>query len=135
MSSMIESMFGLSILSVLVWLPIIGGIVLLGLGRRDGQSGGMRLDRIVALAISVLTFVLSLPLWTNFDSSTASMQFVERVPWIRTFNVEYYLGIDGFSMPLILLTTFLTPIVVLAGWEVIEKRTSQYFAAFLILEG
>ena len=63
------------------------------------------------------------------------MQFVERVPWIRAFNVEYYLGVDGFSMPLILLTTFLTPIVVLAGWEVIEKRTAQYFAAFLILEG
>ena len=63
------------------------------------------------------------------------MQFVERVPWIRAFNVEYYLGVDGFSMPLILLTTFLTPIVVLAGWEVIQKRTAQYFAAFLILEG
>ena len=136
---MIESALGLGTLSILVWLPILGGLLLLALGRsedRPGQNGaGVRLDRWVALAISVLTFVLSVPLWTRFDSSTASMQFVERLPWIRSFNVEYYLGVDGFSMPLILLTTFLTPIVVLAGWQVIEKRTAQYFAAFLILEG
>jgi len=138
-SGMIESALGIGTLSILVWLPILGGLLLLALGRsedRPGQNGaGVRLDRWVALAISVLTFVLSVPLWTRFDSSTASMQFVERLPWIRSFNVEYYLGIDGFSMPLILLTTFLTPIVVLAGWQVIEKRTAQYFAAFLILEG
>lgn len=132
---MIESMFGVGTLSVLVWLPILGGILLLAMGRKEGAAHGRRLDRVVALGISVLTFVLSLPLWTAFDPTTASMQFVERLPWIRAFNVEYYLGVDGFSMPLILLTTFLTPIVVLAGWEVIEKRTSQYFAAFLILEG
>jgi len=131
-SWMIESALGLGTLSILVWLPILGGLLLLALGQ---NGAGVRLDRWVALAISVLTFVLSVPLWTRFDSSTASMQFVERLPWIRSFNVEYYLGIDGFSMPLILLTTFLTPIVVLAGWQVIEKRTAQYFAAFLILEG
>jgi NADH-quinone oxidoreductase subunit M len=133
--SLLQSMFGVGTLSVLVWLPILGGILLLGLGRREGAPGGLRLDRILALGISVLTFLLSIPLWTRFSLSTASMQFVERAPWIRTFNVEYYLGVDGFSMPLILLTTFLTPIVVLAGWEVVEKRTAQYFAAFLILEG
>jgi NADH-quinone oxidoreductase subunit M len=133
--SMIESVFGIGTLSVLVWLPIIGGILLLALGRKEGAAPGLRLDRLVALGVSVLTFLLSLPLWTAFDPTTASMQFVERVPWIRAFNVEYYLGVDGFSMPLILLTTFLTPVVVLAGWEVIEKRSAQYFAAFLILEG
>jgi NADH-quinone oxidoreductase subunit M len=132
---MIESMFGIGTLSVLVWLPILGGVLLLAIGRKEGAAKRLRLDRLVALGVSVLTFVLSLPLWTAFDPTTASMQFVERVPWIRAFNVDYYLGVDGFSMPLILLTTFLTPIVVLAGWEVIEKRTSQYFAAFLILEG
>jgi NADH-quinone oxidoreductase subunit M len=132
---MIENIFGLGTLSILVWLPILGGLLLLALGRPNAEGSGGRLDRWVALGIAVLTFVLSLPLWTHFDSSTASMQFVERLPWIRSFNVEYYLGVDGFSMPLILLTTFLTPIVVLAGWEVIEKRTAQYFAAFLILEG
>jgi NADH-quinone oxidoreductase subunit M len=133
--SMIESVFGIGTLSVLVWLPIVGGLLLLALGRKEGAAPGLRLDRLLALGISVLTFVLSLPLWTGFDPTTASMQFVERVPWIRSFNVEYYLGVDGFSMPLILLTTFLTPVVVLAGWEVIEKRSAQYFAAFLILEG
>ncbi len=138
-SSMIESALGLGTLSILVWLPILGGLLLLALGQSEVRPGekpsGLRLDRWLALTISVLTFALSLPLWTQFDSSTASMQFVERLPWIRSFNVEYYLGVDGFSMPLILLTTFLTPIVVLAGWQVIEKRTAQYFAAFLILEG
>ncbi|MBL8200573.1 MAG: NADH-quinone oxidoreductase subunit M [Chromatiales bacterium] len=128
-------MFGIGTLSVLIWLPILGGLLLLAMGRKEGAATGLRLDRLLALAISVLTFVLSLPLWTGFDPATASMQFVERVPWIRSFNVEYYLGVDGFSMPLILLTTFLTPIVVLAGWEVIEKRSAQYFASFLILEG
>lgn len=137
-SSMIEGALGIGTLSILVWLPILGGLLLL-LGRaetRPGEKGAnLRLDRWLALAVSVLTFVLSVPLWTQFDASTPSMQFVERLPWIRTFNVEYYLGVDGFSMPLILLTTFLTPIVVLAGWQVIEKRTAQYFAAFLILEG
>ncbi len=132
---MIESMFGIGTLSVLVWLPILGGLLLLALGRKEGAATGLRLDRLAALAIAVLTFVLSLPLWRDFDPTTASMQFVERIPWIRSFNVEYYLGVDGFSMPLILLTTFLTPVVVLAGWEVIEKRSAQYFAAFLILEG
>ncbi len=132
---MIESMTGLGTLSVLVWLPILGGLLLLALGRSVSAGSGLRVDRILALAISGLTFLLSLPLWTDFDSSTASMQFVERLPWIRTFNVEYFLGVDGFSMPLIILTTFLTPIVVLAGWEVIEMRSAQYFAAFLILEG
>ncbi|MEQ1800399.1 MAG: NADH-quinone oxidoreductase subunit M [Gammaproteobacteria bacterium] len=128
-------MFGLGTLSVLIFLPILGGLLLLALGRKEGSAPGWRVDRLLALGISVLTFVLSLPLWTQFDSATASMQFVERAPWIRSFNVEYFLGVDGFSMPLILLTTFLTPVVVLAGWEVIEKRTAQYFAAFLILEG
>ena len=130
-----EKLSAVGTLSVLVWLPILGGILLLALGRGEGADTGFRFERVIALAVSVLTFVLSIPLWTTFNSSTASMQFVERVPWIRAFNVDYYLGVDGFSMPLILLTTFLTPVVVLAGWEVIRKRTAQYFAAFLILEG
>lgn len=88
-----------------------------------------------ALIIAILTFIVSLPLWFAFDSSTSSMQFVERVPWIPSFNVEYYMGIDGISMPLIILTTFITPLVVIAGWEVIKYRPSQYMAAFLIMEG
>ncbi|CAG0910280.1 unnamed protein product, partial [Cyprideis torosa] len=83
----------------------------------------------------MLVFLLSLPLYTGFDASTAAMQFVERTPWIDAFSVYYHLGIDGLSMPLILLTTFTTVLVVLAGWEVIKDRVSIYMACFLILEG
>lgn len=130
----------MGILSILIWLPIVGGLLVLAVGRMSAgkpgsDSAGFRADRLLALAISILCFVLSLPLWTDFNAATADMQFVERMPWIRAFNVEYYLGVDGFSMPLILLTTFLTPIVVLAGWDVVRSRTAEYFAAFLILEG
>jgi NADH-quinone oxidoreductase subunit M len=124
----------------LIWLPIVGGLLILAVGRTSAgkpasNGGGLRADRLLALVISILCFVLSLPLWTDFNAATADMQFVERMPWIRGFNVEYYLGVDGFSMPLILLTTFLTPIVVLAGWDSVRARTAEYFAAFLILEG
>ncbi|MCE7902202.1 MAG: NADH-quinone oxidoreductase subunit M [Gammaproteobacteria bacterium PRO9] len=134
---MVNNIAGVGILSIVVWLPIIGGLVLLamGKGQRPFQAGETRWDGIVALVFSVLTFVLSIPLWTGFDPSTADMQFVERMPWITTFKVQYYLGVDGFSMPLILLTTLITPVVVLAGWESVHKRTAQYFATILIMEG
>ena len=119
------------VLSVIVWLPIVGGIavILLGSGERA------QLGKQVALGTSIVTFVLSLPLWVHFDFDSAAMQFVENVPWISRFNADYALGVDGISMPLVLLTTFLTPFVVVAGWRVIETRPAQYFAAFLILEG
>ncbi len=124
----------------MIWLPILGGLLVLAVGRTSAgkpasDGAGLRADRLLALVISILCFVLSLPLWTDFNTATADMQFVERMPWIRAFNVEYYLGVDGFSMPLILLTTFLTPIVLLAGWDSVRVRTAEYFAAFLILEG
>ncbi len=122
-------MVTVGLLSVLIWLPIFGGLAVMLLGGR-GRS-----DRWLSLGISVATFLLSIPLWIGFERGTAAMQFVERVDWIRAFRVEYFLGVDGFSMPLILLTTFLTPIVVLAGWESIKQRPAQYFGAFLILEG
>jgi NADH-quinone oxidoreductase subunit M len=118
------------ILSIIIWLPILGGIAVLGLGSERAQLG-----KQVALGVSIVTFALSVPLWTGFDTSSAAMQFVENVPWIERFNAFYALGVDGISMPLVLLTTFLTPLVVVAGWEVIETRPAQYFAAFLILEG
>jgi NADH-quinone oxidoreductase subunit M len=108
---------------------VAGGLVLL-IG-----SGRAKLAKQVALGASVLTFVASIPLYTGFDVTTASMQFVERTPWIGRFNAYYWLGIDGISLPLILLTTFLTPLVVIAGWEVIKTRPAQYFASFLMLEG
>jgi len=91
--------------------------------------------RKLALGFSVATFLLSLSLYTGFDNTTAAMQFVERKAWIDLLHIEYYLGVDGISMPLILLTTFLTVVVVIAGWEVIQQRTAQYMAAFLIMEG
>jgi NADH-quinone oxidoreductase subunit M len=118
------------ILSIVVWLPIFGGIAVLALG-----SERARLGKQIALGVSIVTFALSVPLWTGFDTTSAAMQFVEKVPWIERFSAFYALGVDGISMPLVLLTTFLTPLVVIAGWEVIETRPAQYFAAFLILEG
>jgi NADH-quinone oxidoreductase subunit M len=113
-----------------IWLPIAAGGLVLWIG-----SGRPKLAKQVALAASVLTFVASIPLYTGFDATSASMQFVERTPWIGRFNAYYWLGIDGISLPLILLTTFLTPLVVIAGWEVIKARPAQYFASFLMLEG
>src|SRR5690554_3494670 len=98
----------LPLLSILIWLPILGGIVVMLLG--SGQRA--LLGKQVALGTTALTFVLSVPLYTGFDASTASMQFVERLSWIPQLNAQYALGVDGISMPLILLTTFLTPLVV-----------------------
>jgi len=103
--------------------------MLIGTNGRDG------LAKQAALGVSVLTFLLSLPLVVHFRIGTPDMQFVERLPWVERFGAFYHLGIDGISMPLILLTTFLTPLVVLAGWDVIRNRVAQYFAAFLMLEG
>jgi NADH-quinone oxidoreductase subunit M len=118
------------ILSVLVWLPIAAGVLLLLGGERNPPVG-----RWLALAASVVTFGVSVLLWRDFSETTAAMQFVEREPWIGAFNAWYHLGVDGISMPLIVLTAFVTPLVVIAGWSVIEKRPTQYLAAFLILEG
>ncbi|MDH3953775.1 MAG: NADH-quinone oxidoreductase subunit M, partial [Gammaproteobacteria bacterium] len=124
------------LLSIVIWLPIAGGVVLLAMGDdNDSVSARANAMRWAALGISVLTFVLSIGLYTGFDTTTANMQFVERAPWIDAIDVWYYLGVDGLSAPLILLTTFITPLVVIAGWDVIKVRPAQYFAAFLILEG
>src|SRR5690348_14130908 len=116
------------ILSVLLWLPILGGLAVLAAGRVMPQG-----VRWLALFFAILTFAVSVPLWTHFDTSTAAMQFTERLPWIPSFNINYALGVDGIAMPLILLTTFITILVVVAGWEVIQYKTAQYMAAFLIL--
>ena len=119
------------LLSLTVWLPILGGVAVLMLG----DKGDANRVRLLAFLISIVTFILSIGLYTGFDSSTAEMQFVERHVWIDTLNIYYHLGIDGFSMPLIILTTFTTVIVILAAWEVIQKKPAQYLAAFLIMEG
>jgi NADH-quinone oxidoreductase subunit M len=119
------------LLSLLIWLPILGAIGVLWLG--SGER--LMLAKQFALGTSIVTFVISLPLWFGFEIGTAQMQFQERLPWVVRFDAYYHLGVDGISMPLIMLTTFLTPLVVLAGWEVIKTRPAQYFAAFLLLEG
>ncbi len=117
------------LLSWLIWLPIVGGFVVLGLGHR------VTLAKWVSLAVSALALLLSVPLWSWFKTGTAQMQFVERSPWISTIHSEFYIGVDGISMPLILLTTFTTVLIVIASWQNVEKRVAQYMAAFLILEG
>ncbi len=122
---------GVPLLSLLVWIPIVGGIwVLMGGGERSPAAA-----RAVALVVSVATFLLSLPLYLWFDVSTHEMQFVEHAPWIPAFGIDYALGVDGLAMPLILLTTFSTVLVIVAGWSVIQTRVPQYMAAFLIQEG
>jgi NADH-quinone oxidoreductase subunit M len=119
-----------SLLSILIWLPVLGGGAVLAIGNNRSEMA-----KWAAVAISVVVFALSLTLWTGFDTSTAAMQFVENTPWITQFNINYHLGVDGISMPLIILTTFSTIIVIIAGWEVIQNRTADYMAAFLMMEG
>ena len=120
----------LPILSLTIWLPILGGMLVLGSGDKAPN-----VTKWLALAIAVATFLVSLPLYTGFQAGTAEMQFVERAAWIPAFDVNYHLGVDGISMPLILLTTFVTVLVIIAGWEVIEYKPAQYMAAFLFMEG
>ena len=123
-------MIDYSILSWLIWLPIAGGAALLVMDAMGNKS-----CRQVALLVSIATFLLSTQLYSHFDSATAVMQFQENIPWIDAFSANYHLGIDGISMPLIILTTFTTVLVVLAGWQVIQHKTAQYLASFLIMEG
>jgi len=118
------------LLSVLIWLPILGAVAVIAAGAQRPE-----LSKVLALLISAATFLLGLPLFFAFDTSTAAMQFVELRPWIETFNIHYYLGVDGFSAPLILLTMFFGVLVVIAGWRSIEKNVNQYMAAFLVMEG
>jgi NADH-quinone oxidoreductase subunit M len=118
------------LLSLLVWLPIGAGVLILLLGERNIVAG-----RWVALAATILTLLISLPLIAGFDTTTANFQFLESVPWIPRFHANYSLGLDGISLPLVVLTAFITIFVVIAGWSVIVVRAAQYYAAFLIMEG
>lgn len=120
----------LPILSLTIWIPIIGGILVLASGDKVANA-----SRWTALIVAILTFIVSLALYVGFDPTTAQMQFVEQSPWVPYFNIEYHLGVDGISMPLIILTTFITIFVIIAGWEVIQYKPSSYMAAFLIMEG
>lgn len=118
-------------LSAAIWVPIISGIVVLAVGNEQRAT----LSRWLALLGSLVGFAVTIPLYTGFDRTTAALQFVERKPWIESLGIEYSLGIDGLSVWLVLLTAFITFVVVIAGWEVIKDRVHQYLGAFLILSG
>ena len=118
-------------LSAAIWVPIISGIIVLALGNEQRAT----LSRWLALLGSLVGFAVTIPLYTGFDRTTAALQFVERKPWIESLGIEYSLGIDGLSVWLVLLTAFITFVVVIAGWEVIKDRVHQYLGAFLILSG
>ena len=123
-------MLHIGLLSIVIWLPIAGGILALSLG--DGRA---RAARWVSLVASLLTLAACVPLYLHFVDGTPNFQFTERVPWIPSLHAQYFLGVDGISLPLILLTAFMTVPVIIAGWSVVEKRPAQYYAAFLIMEG
>ncbi|MDX9950536.1 MAG: NADH-quinone oxidoreductase subunit M [Methylophilaceae bacterium] len=121
----------LPIISLAIWVPILAGILVLF----TGDDRRACLARWLALAGSIAGFLVTLPLYTGFDFADGGFQFQERLNWIPAFNIHYHLGVDGISVPLILLTSFMTMVVVVAGWEVIEKRVAQYMASFLIMSG
>jgi NADH-quinone oxidoreductase subunit M len=118
------------LLSLAIWLPILGAVPVFWIG-----SERRTLVRWLSLAVAVAGFLVTIPLYTGFDATQAGMQFVEQAPWITRFNVQYLLGVDGISMPFILLNSLVTVLVVLAGWEVIEDKQAQYMGAFLIMSG
>ncbi|WP_297324511.1 NADH-quinone oxidoreductase subunit M [Nitrosomonas sp.] len=123
--------FEFPLLSLIIWLPIVFGVAVFA----TGDDHNAQIARWIALAGSILGLLIAIPLYTGFDSATSAMQFVENYVWFERFNVNYHVGVDGISMPLILLNCFITPLVVVAGWEVIKQRVSQYMGAFLVMSG
>ena len=126
---MMDSQYPL--LSLAIWVPILGGLLVLA----TGSDRNAPLARMLAFAVAVAGFVVTLPLYADFDTTTSAMQFVEMSSWVPRFNIHYHLGVDGISVLFLLLNAFITIIVVLAGWKVIEDKVAQYMAAFLIMSG
>jgi NADH-quinone oxidoreductase subunit M len=119
------------LLSLAIWVPIAAGLLVLAAGGDERAP----LQRQLALAGAVLGFLVTIPLYTQFQPANAGMQFEQLVPWIERFNINYHLGVDGISVLFVLLNSFITILVVIAGWTVVESRVGQYYAAFLILSG
>ena len=119
------------LLSLSIWVPILAGVLVLA----TGGDRNAPMARAIALAGAVLGFLVTIPLYTGFNNHSAAMQFVELRPWIEHFNINYHLGVDGISVLFILLNSFITVLVVIAGWTVIQSRIAQYFASFLFLSG
>src|SRR5438445_8149062 len=117
------------LLSLLIWLPIAGAAVVLLFGGRANTA------RWLALALAIVTFAVSIPLFTGYDAAAGTMQFVESKNWIAAIHANYHLGVDGISVALILLTTFVTVLVILGAWGSVEDKVAQYLASFLVLEG
>src|SRR6185503_10507967 len=118
-------------LSLAIWVPIVAGLAVLAVGSdRNAPTA-----RWIALMGAIAGFLVTVPLYWQFDVTTSAMQFVERTEWIPRFDIHYHLGVDGISVLLVLLNSFVTVLVVWAGWEVIQTRVSQYLAAFLIMSG
>ncbi len=124
-------MFGLPILTLVIWVPILTGVLVLA----TGSDKNATFARWLALVGALAGFIVAIPLYSNFVVDTSAMQFVELMTWIPAFNIQYHVGVDGISMPLILLNSFITVLVVIAGWEVIQDKVAQYMAAFLIMSG
>ena len=118
------------LLSLAIWVPILGAVPVFWIG-----SERRELVRWLSLAVAVAGFLVTIPLYTGFDTTQSGMQFVEQQPWITRFNAQYLLGVDGISMPFILLNSLITILVVLAGWEVIKDKQAQYMGAFLVMSG
>ncbi len=125
--------FDLPLLSFLIWLPVLGGVGVMALGLVKTQN--YIWAKSLSLFLSLLTLILCIPLYQGFDLSTATMQFVEKTPWIESFAINYYLGVDGIALPLVMLTCFICVIVVLAGWEVIQHRAALYMGGMLVMSG
>jgi len=122
---------GVPYLSLAIWVPVLAGLLVLATGGERNAP----LQRAFALVGALVGFLVTIPLYTGFDIHSAGMQFVEFAPWIDRFNVNYHLGVDGISVLFILLNSFITILVVIAGWSVIESRVAQYYASFLLLSG
>ena len=119
------------LLSLAIWIPVAAALLVLA----AGGDRNAPLQRALALAGSLLGFLVTVPLYTGFDLRAGGMQFVEFAPWITAFNVNYHLGVDGISVLFLLLNSFITVLVVIAGWTVIDSRVGQYYASFLMLSG
>ncbi len=117
-------------LSFSIWVPIVAGLIVLVAGEKNPREA-----KVIALLGAIIGFAVTVPLVAGFQAGTSAMQFVELTPWIPRFNVNYHLGVDGISVLFLLLNSFVTVLVVIAGWEVIKDKTAQYMAAFLVMSG
>ena len=124
-------MTDIPLLSLAIWVPILGGLLVLA----TGSDRNAPLARMIAFVVAVAAFVVTIPLYTGFDTTTSAMQFVELTSWVPRFNINYHLGVDGLSVLFVLLNAFITILVVMAGWQVIQDKVAQYMAAFLIMSG